>query len=104
MTTIQAQGFTHPTPIQRQAWPMALSGRDLVAIAQTGSGKTVAFALSVMLHFNAYVIFLSGLSYSDVETSSQPLLAPRDEPITLVLAPTHELAVQIQQECLKFRF
>ena len=83
---------------------MALSGWDLVAIAQTGSGKAIAFALPVMLHINAYVIFLSGLSYSDVEISSQPLLAPGDGPIALVLAPTRELAVQIQQECLKFGF
>ena len=51
--TIRAQGFPAPTPIQCQAWPMALSGRDVVAIAQTGSGKTIAFALPAMLHINA---------------------------------------------------
>ncbi|KAF8650990.1 hypothetical protein AX16_004976 [Volvariella volvacea WC 439] len=85
MSTIRAQGFTNPTPIQCQAWPMALSGRDVVAIAQTGSGKTISFALPAMLHINA-----------------QPLLAPGDGPIALVLAPTRELAVQIQQECTKF--
>ncbi|KAF8134842.1 RNA helicase [Boletus edulis] len=85
LSSIQAQGFTAPTPIQCQAWPMALSGRDVVAIAQTGSGKTISFALPAMLHINA-----------------QPLLAPGDGPIALVLAPTRELAVQIQQECTKF--
>lgn len=85
MTTIRAQGFAGPTPIQCQAWPMALSGRDVVAIAQTGSGKTISFALPAMLHINA-----------------QPLLAPGDGPIALILAPTRELAVQIQQECTKF--
>jgi len=85
LTTIKAQGFTAPSPIQCQAWPMALSGRDVVAIAQTGSGKTISFALPAMLHINA-----------------QPLLAPGDGPIALVLAPTRELAVQIQQECTKF--
>ncbi|KAJ6612241.1 P-loop containing nucleoside triphosphate hydrolase protein [Mycena sp. CBHHK59/15] len=85
MTSIRAQGFAAPTPIQCQAWPMALSGRDVVAIAQTGSGKTIAFALPAMLHINA-----------------QPLLSPGDGPIALVLAPTRELAVQIQQECTKF--
>jgi ATP-dependent RNA helicase DDX5/DBP2 len=53
MTTIRAQGFSGPTPIQCQAWPMALSGRDVVAIAQTGSGKTISFALPAMLHINA---------------------------------------------------
>ncbi|QRW03619.1 DEAD/DEAH box helicase [Ceratobasidium sp. AG-Ba] len=85
LSTIKAQGFTAPSPIQCQAWPMALSGRDVVAIAQTGSGKTISFALPAMLHINA-----------------QPLLAPGDGPIALVLAPTRELAVQIQQECTKF--
>ncbi|EKM57897.1 uncharacterized protein PHACADRAFT_251816 [Phanerochaete carnosa HHB-10118-sp] len=85
MSTIRAQGFAAPTPIQCQAWPMALSGHDVVAISQTGSGKTIAFALPAMLHINA-----------------QPLLAPGDGPIALILAPTRELAVQIQQECTKF--
>ncbi|KJA13443.1 hypothetical protein HYPSUDRAFT_73013 [Hypholoma sublateritium FD-334 SS-4] len=85
MTSIREQGFPAPTPIQCQAWPMALSGRDVVAIAQTGSGKTISFALPAMLHINA-----------------QPLLSPGDGPIALVLAPTRELAVQIQQECHKF--
>ncbi|EIW57832.1 DEAD-domain-containing protein [Trametes versicolor FP-101664 SS1] len=85
MSTIRAQGFPSPTPIQCQAWPMALTGRDVVAIAQTGSGKTISFALPAMLHINA-----------------QPLLAPGDGPIALILAPTRELAVQIQQECTKF--
>ncbi|KAL1672228.1 P-loop containing nucleoside triphosphate hydrolase protein [Schizophyllum commune] len=85
MATIRAQGFPAPTAIQCQSWPMALSGRDVVAIAQTGSGKTISFALPAMLHINA-----------------QPLLSPGDGPIALVLAPTRELAVQIQQECTKF--
>ncbi|KAI0313180.1 DEAD-domain-containing protein [Amylostereum chailletii] len=85
MSSIRAQGFSAPTPIQCQAWPMALTGRDVVAIAQTGSGKTISFALPAMLHINA-----------------QPLLSPGDGPIALVLAPTRELAVQIQSECTKF--
>ncbi|KAG8760028.1 ATP-dependent RNA helicase dbp2 [Serendipita sp. 396] len=85
MGTINQQGFTEPTPIQCQAWPMALSGRDVVAISQTGSGKTISFALPAMLHINA-----------------QPLLSPGDGPIVLILAPTRELAVQIQTECTKF--
>lgn len=104
MTSIRAQGFDAPTPIQCQAWPMALSGRDVVAIAQTGSGKTISFALPAMLHINACVLvpiksLNSMLTYIAL---SQPLLAPGDGPIALVLAPTRELAVQIQQECTKF--
>ena len=79
---------------------MVLSGRDVVAIAQTGSGKTFTFALPAMLHINAYVHIpeLSTFTYPH----SQPLLAPGNGPIALVLAPTREPAVQIQQECTKF--
>ena len=55
MSAIRAQGFASPTAIQCQSWPMALSGRDVVAIAQTGSGKTISFALPAMLHIKAYV-------------------------------------------------
>ena len=41
MDEIRKQGYSQPTAIQAQGWPIALSGRDLVAIAQTGSGKTL---------------------------------------------------------------
>ncbi|BGP20325.1 ATP-dependent RNA helicase dbp2 [Rhodosporidiobolus nylandii] len=85
MSEIKRAGFANPSPIQCQAWPMALSGRDLVAVSATGSGKTISFALPAMIHINA-----------------QPLLAPGDGPIVLILAPTRELAVQIQEECTKF--
>jgi len=101
MTSIRAQGFANPTPIQCQAWPMALSGRDVVAIAQTGSGKTISFALPAMLHINAYASY--SLPPEKISPSyRQPLLSAGDGPITLILAPTRELAVQIQQECTKF--
>ena len=45
MDEIDRAGFKNPSPIQSQAWPVALSGRDCVAIAKTGSGKTLAFLL-----------------------------------------------------------
>jgi len=85
MNEVKAQGFAKPTPIQSQGWPMALSGRDVVGIAETGSGKTLTYCLPAIVHINA-----------------QPLLAPGDGPIVLILAPTRELAVQIQQEISKF--
>lgn len=74
MSTIRAQGFPSPTPIQCQAWPMALSGRDLVAIAQTGSGKTISFALPAMLHINASV-FLPCLVTLPAQGRVQPTIA-----------------------------
>ena len=85
MNEVKAQGFAKPTAIQSQGWPMALSGRDVVGIAETGSGKTLTYCLPAIVHINA-----------------QPLLAPGDGPIVLVLAPTRELAVQIQEEVSKF--
>ncbi|KAK1265310.1 DEAD-box ATP-dependent RNA helicase 20 [Acorus gramineus] len=85
MQEVLKAGFVEPTPIQAQGWPMALKGRDLIGIAETGSGKTLAYLLPAIVHVNA-----------------QPILAPGDGPIVLVLAPTRELAVQIQQEATKF--
>jgi len=82
---VKKAGFTEPTPIQSQGWPMAMKGRDLIGIAETGSGKTLSYLLPAIVHVNA-----------------QPMLAHGDGPIVLVLAPTRELAVQIQQEASKF--
>ncbi len=52
------QGFTQPSPIQSQGWPMALLGRDMIGISATGSGKTLAFLLPAMIHINAQVCLL----------------------------------------------
>ncbi len=84
MEQIRRAGYKAPTPIQAQAWPIALQGRDLVAIAKTGSGKTCGFLLPGFLHVNA--------NRAD----------PRQGPSMLVLAPTRELAVQIKEEADKF--
>ncbi|KXZ46737.1 hypothetical protein GPECTOR_41g702 [Gonium pectorale] len=73
-----------PSSIQAQAWPIALAGRDLVAIASTGSGKTLGFLLPALLHLQA--------RGGD----------PAQGPCALVLAPTRELAVQIEKEAHRF--
>ncbi|XP_057514747.1 DEAD-box ATP-dependent RNA helicase 30-like [Actinidia eriantha] len=85
LEVIARLGFVEPTPIQSQGWPMALKGRDLIGIAETGSGKTLAYLLPAFVHVIA-----------------QPRLVHGEGPIVLVLAPTRELAVQIQEEALKF--
>jgi len=74
MLGIKDLGFVRPTPIQAEAIPVALAGRDLIACAQTGSGKTAAFLLPI----------LQGLQDG-----------PRGKTRALVLAPTRELAAQI---------
>jgi ATP-dependent RNA helicase RhlE len=75
---VAAEGYREPTPIQEQCIPHLLDGRDLVGTAQTGTGKTAAFALPLLQR-------LSG-------TSGRP---GRGRPRALVLAPTRELAAQI---------
>nr|CAJ2467459.1 unnamed protein product [Leishmania braziliensis] len=77
-------GFQRPTPIQSVSWPVLLNSRDIVGVAKTGSGKTMAFMIPAALHIMA-----------------QPPLQPGDGPIALVLAPTRELAVQIETETRK---
>jgi ATP-dependent RNA helicase RhlE len=74
---LAAQGFVTPTPIQAQAIPPALLGHDVVATAQTGTGKTLAFALPILEALN-----------------SKPLTAG---PQALILSPTRELALQIHE-------
>lgn len=85
---IKKAGFSKPSPIQSQAWPVLLKGEDLIGIAQTGTGKTLAFLLPAMIH-----------------TENQ--LIPRGQrggPNVLVLAPTRELAIQIEKEVGKYQF
>lgn len=56
MDVINKQNWTEPTPIQAQGWPLALSGKDMVGIAQTGSGKTLSVSFSLTLIFNICVV------------------------------------------------
>ncbi len=74
---VESMGYTTPTPIQQQAIPVALEGRDLLGLAQTGTGKTAAFALPILHHL----------------ATTPPKRGIR----CLVLAPTRELAEQILQ-------
>src|SRR3954470_23774783 len=78
LQAVVTSGYTTPTPIQAEAIPHALSGRDVLGIAQTGTGKTAAFALPILEHFIAR------------QMPAKPRL-----PGALILAPTRELANQI---------
>uniref|UniRef100_A0A0D3EK47 RNA helicase n=1 Tax=Oryza barthii TaxID=65489 RepID=A0A0D3EK47_9ORYZ len=81
---VQQAGFSAPTPIQAQSWPIALRNRDIVAVAKTGSGKTLGYLIPGF-------ILLKRLQHNS-----------RDGPTVLVLSPTRELATQIQDEAKKF--
>lgn len=78
-----------PSPIQSQGWPLSSSGRDVIASAQTGSGKTMAFVLPALEHVFGQPKLESG----------EP---GADEPVALFLAPTRELAMQIHEETKRF--
>lgn len=90
MTEIKKAGFEKPSPIQSQMWPILLQGEDCIGIAQTGTGKTLAFLLPALIH-----------------TDGQPHprgIKARGGPNVLVLAPTRELAIQIEKEVGKYQF
>jgi superfamily II DNA/RNA helicase len=73
---IAARGFVNPSPIQDQSIPVGLTGQDIIGIANTGTGKTIAFALPIL----------------------EKLMADRTSR-ALIMAPTRELALQIEDEC-----
>ncbi|ONI14824.1 hypothetical protein PRUPE_3G010900 [Prunus persica] len=85
VSAIKKQDYEKPTPIQCQALPIVLSGRDIIGIAKTGSGKTAAFVLPMIVHI-----------------MDQPELQKEEGPIGVICAPTRELAHQIYLEAKKF--
>eukprot|EP00210_Caulerpa_lentillifera_P004906 g4682.t1 len=84
-------GFSKPTPVQRYAIPIGLSGRDLMACAQTGSGKTAAFCFPIIAD-----VLRRGFEPCGRNRKAYPL--------ALVLAPTRELTSQIFDEARKFTY
>src|SRR5438270_5097884 len=82
-------GYTHPTPIQQQAIPLALAGRDLIGLAQTGTGKTAGFTLPIVHNL-----------------ITTPLVGSDGEPVhrvrVLILTPTRELAAQVEETFRKY--
>src|SRR5699024_7876824 len=76
---LESEGYTKPTPIQEQAIPELLQGKDLLVCAQTGTGKTAAFALPILQNL----------------ASEKPLKQEKRQIKSLVLAPTIEIAIQI---------
>jgi ATP-dependent RNA helicase RhlE len=86
---VRDAGYTHPTPIQQQAIPLALAGRDLIGLAQTGTGKTAGFTLPIVHNL-----------------ISAPLTGANGELLhrvrVLILTPTRELAAQVEESFRKY--
>ena len=85
LKALSEEGYTIPTPIQNETIPLALQGSDILGMAQTGTGKTAAFALPILQKLNA-------------------MQAPDKfrEPRAVILAPTRELAIQINDSLRKY--
>jgi len=81
---IKKSGYTIPTPVQKEAIPELLMGKDLMVSAQTGTGKTAAFLLPILNRL------------------AKPLAKPPRNPKVLILVPTRELALQVTEEAEKF--
>jgi ATP-dependent RNA helicase DDX3X len=94
---IEMARYTKPTPVQKNALPIILAKRDLMACAQTGSGKTAAFLVPILNH-----IFEAGPA---PDSQNAGYGSKRKQfPLALVLAPTRELATQIYDESRKFSY
>ena len=79
LRALEEEGYTHPTPIQQEGIPLVLAGRDLLATAQTGTGKTAAFALPILQMLG-----------EKIPHTKKPIRS-------LILTPTRELAIQIDE-------
>jgi ATP-dependent RNA helicase RhlE len=83
LRTVAEEGYTQPTPVQEQAIPLVLAGKDVLAAAQTGTGKTAAFTLPILDRLREHA-----------NTSFSPARHPVR---ALILVPTRELAVQVDE-------
>jgi ATP-dependent RNA helicase RhlE len=89
LDAVRDAGYTHPTPIQHQAIPLALTGRDLIGLAQTGTGKTAGFTLPII-----HNLLTAPLSSNDGEAAHRVRV--------LVLTPTRELTAQVESSFRKY--
>ncbi len=93
LRAVADQGYTDPTPVQAEAIPFVLAGRDLLAGAQTGTGKTAAFVLPILQQLHAFRPAGAGLGRAPGDRR-----APVRPPVrVLILTPTRELALQVEE-------
>jgi ATP-dependent RNA helicase DDX46/PRP5 len=85
LDAIKRLNYIAPTSIQAQAIPAIMSGRDMIGVAKTGSGKTMAFLIPMFRHIK-----------------DQRPIEQMEGPIAMIMTPTRELAVQIHRDCKPF--
>lgn len=85
LAVCKKNGYVTPTPIQSQAIPVIMSGRDMIGVAKTGSGKTLAFLIPVIRH-----------------VADQPRSEHGEGPAAVLMTPTRELALQTYNEARRF--
>ena len=86
LKALEAEGYTHPTPIQEQSIPILLNRKDLLGCAQTGTGKTAAFSVPIIQHIHNSKMHVKG----------------KRKITALIVTPTRELAIQIGENCTKY--
>src|SRR5213595_328496 len=89
LDAVRDAGYENPTPIQQQAIPLALSGRDLIGLAQTGTGKTAGFTLPII-----HNLISAPLTTATGESAHRVRV--------LILTPTRELAAQVEASFRKY--
>jgi ATP-dependent RNA helicase RhlE len=90
LRAVAAEGYTTPTPVQQEAIPLVLAGRDVLAAAQTGTGKTAAFVLPILQ-------MLAASRPAAPQHGQRPGRGARPAVRALVLTPTRELALQVEE-------
>ena len=98
LENVQLCNYENPTPIQAYTIPAVLQGQDVIAIAQTGSGKTAAFMIPILSKLMGKAKQLAAPRPSPTEFFDPRLNGVMAEPLVLVIAPTRELSVQIFDE------
>ena len=99
MEILQSKEITKPFPIQMQAIPTIMSGRDCLGISETGSGKTLAYVLPMLRHVQSRI---AGIKANKGDKNTNYKLKNEKGPIALILVPTRELATQICEEIRSF--
>lgn len=103
VTNIEASGYKVPTPVQKYSIPIVAAGRDLMACAQTGSGKTGGFLFPILSQ--AFTVGPSAPPVNGAQSDAMRYGRSRKAyPTALILAPTRELAMQIHDETRKFSY